>query len=616
MIRRHDLIVVPVCPEQLGGLPTPRSSAEIQSGDGFDVLSGRAKVVTCDGQDVTEQFIQGAHQVVRIAQITHASMMIAKKKSPSCSHSGIYNGTFSHTLVDGVGVTAALLQLKTNIILKDLGMFGVTVPSTILPIGPPAGPPDAQKQGVLRSILTDVLSIYQTQDGWNERQQYSIEIVTRALLIDSAVKSDWEAVVRSEFRRLLPEICTSVSDSDTARFFHEVFRQALGIEITEPDRHCRICTYPEGFLDTYLDEDNVCSACRMYQDNKAVIEDTGNLRRALRQKLDEARGRFRYDAALAFSGGKDSVYMLTRLVRHYNARVLCVIDDLNQQTEQAMRNARRAIKVTGSDLRLLSPPSCERDIRRNFLRAGESFCRLCLRSHFARVYRVALKERIPLVFFGFSPYQCLDCPDVIEWSLNAIKNVSTPLDQIDHKSVIGRYRQRTFQGGFDRGFVAPMEKRLLRSWMNVFDKALPDVVPLIVPFFLFDGYPDTTEIMDIISQEVGWERPETVLLQRTNCKWLRPAGILHRAVGRYHLNYKERATALRFQGKVVSEEEAQALFHRLDMASGEEAMSAGEFEEFLRHEFRLGVNDLPYPLQTRLASILQGRSFQETRGQV
>jgi hypothetical protein len=152
--------------------------------------------------------------------------------------------------------------------------------------------------------------------------------------------------------------------------------------------------------------------------------------------------------------------------------------------------------------------------------------------------------------------------------------------------------------------------------MNVFDKALPDVVPLIVPFFLFDGYPDTTEIMDIISQEVGWERPETVLLQRTNCKWLRPAGILHRAVGRYHLNYKERATALRFQGKVVSEEEAQALFHRLDMASGEEAMSAGEFEEFLRHEFRLGVNDLPYPLQTRLASILQGRSFQETRGQV
>ena len=595
---------MPVCPEQLGGLPTPRSEAEIQAGDGFNVFNGRARVVNCDGQNVTEQLIRGARQIVYNAQITHASMMITKKKSPSCSCSRIYDGTFNRKLVDGMGVTAALLRLETNTTLKDLDMLGVTAARTAATAGSPGSSPDNRKQIILREILDDMLSIYQTQSGWNERQRSSVEIITRALLMNSSMKSDWEAVVQSEFRRLLPKICTSVSDSDTVRFFREVFRQALDIEVLEPDRHCRICTYPEGFLDTYLDEDGICSACRVYQKNKTLIEDKENLREILRQKFNETRKGYSYDAALAFSGGKDSVYALTRLVGHYNARVLCVMDDLNQQTEQAMRNAKRAVRATGADFRLLRPPSCEKDIRRNFLRAGESFCRLCFRSHLIRVYQVALEERIPLVFLGSSPYQCLDCLDSIEWSLNAIREVSTPSDQIDYKTVIETNRHRAFQGGFDRGFVMPMEKRLLRSWMNVYDEMLLDCTPLIVPFFLFDGYPNEAAIMDTISQEAGWELPETALLRRTNCKWLRPAGILHRVVGRYHLNYKERATELRFQGNMVSEDEARNLFHKLNGVTSEEVMSRGELEEFLRNEFGLRIVDLPYHVQTRLKTEL------------
>jgi uncharacterized protein YbbK (DUF523 family) len=100
---------IPVCPEQLGGLPTPRNPAEIVGGDGFDVLDGKARVIDNQGNDVTQMFIDGAYQVLRIAQTVGATEAILKERSPSCGSRQIYNGTFSKMKKEGVGVTAALL---------------------------------------------------------------------------------------------------------------------------------------------------------------------------------------------------------------------------------------------------------------------------------------------------------------------------------------------------------------------------------------------------------------------------------------------------------------------------------------------------------------------------
>ena len=63
-----DGIWLPVCPEQLGGLTTPRVAADLIDGDGHDVLAGRARVITRDGHDVTSNFIEGAMQVLEIAR--------------------------------------------------------------------------------------------------------------------------------------------------------------------------------------------------------------------------------------------------------------------------------------------------------------------------------------------------------------------------------------------------------------------------------------------------------------------------------------------------------------------------------------------------------------------
>ena len=106
-VRNGDAL--PVCPEQLGGLPTPRVPAEIVGGTGEDVLSGTAKVCTSDGRDVTSAFLRGARETIYLAKLVNAQYFIFKQKSPSCGCGQIHDGTFTGTLKCGNGVTTALL---------------------------------------------------------------------------------------------------------------------------------------------------------------------------------------------------------------------------------------------------------------------------------------------------------------------------------------------------------------------------------------------------------------------------------------------------------------------------------------------------------------------------
>lgn len=100
---------IPVCPEQLGGLPTPRPTMEISGGTGADVLDGEARVTSSSGTDATECFVKGAQEVLKIAEVAGAGEAILKSNSPSCGSGRIYDGTFSGRLIDGNGVTAELL---------------------------------------------------------------------------------------------------------------------------------------------------------------------------------------------------------------------------------------------------------------------------------------------------------------------------------------------------------------------------------------------------------------------------------------------------------------------------------------------------------------------------
>ena len=117
----EDKEYVLVCPEQLGGLSTPRNPSEIITDgnkDGNDVLSGCTKVLSNKGIDVTKNFIQGAEETLKIAKKHNAKTAILKAGSPSCGYKKIYDGTFLGNKIQGMGVTAAILN-KENIALLD-----------------------------------------------------------------------------------------------------------------------------------------------------------------------------------------------------------------------------------------------------------------------------------------------------------------------------------------------------------------------------------------------------------------------------------------------------------------------------------------------------------------
>ena len=98
LMQRKDLI--PICPEQLGELKTPRTAAERKCD----------KVVTKDDINVTEQYQKGAEEVLNLAKRLHIKKAILKSRSPSCGIGTIYDGTFTNTLTNRDGVTAELLR--------------------------------------------------------------------------------------------------------------------------------------------------------------------------------------------------------------------------------------------------------------------------------------------------------------------------------------------------------------------------------------------------------------------------------------------------------------------------------------------------------------------------
>lgn len=100
LLEREDLTLIPICPEQLGGLPTPRPASECR-GD---------RVINREGVDVTEQFRRGAEQVRYLAQHYHCDGAILKERSPSCGKGCIYDGSFTGVLTGGNGITAELLM--------------------------------------------------------------------------------------------------------------------------------------------------------------------------------------------------------------------------------------------------------------------------------------------------------------------------------------------------------------------------------------------------------------------------------------------------------------------------------------------------------------------------
>jgi len=107
-------VLIPVCPEQLGGLETPRNPSEI-------ILKNDSKyVLDKNGNDLTIQFLKGAEETLKIVNMFNIKEAIFKSNSPSCGCGRIYDGTFSGRLVEGDGITSALLKANNIKIFNEI----------------------------------------------------------------------------------------------------------------------------------------------------------------------------------------------------------------------------------------------------------------------------------------------------------------------------------------------------------------------------------------------------------------------------------------------------------------------------------------------------------------
>lgn len=106
-LQQHQITPIPVCPEQLAGLPTPRPKCWFNKGDGNDVLRGCGSIRDEEGRDETDAFFRAAEESLKIAELTGCKLAILKQRSPSCGSRQVYlNGQLNK----GMGVTAAKLK--------------------------------------------------------------------------------------------------------------------------------------------------------------------------------------------------------------------------------------------------------------------------------------------------------------------------------------------------------------------------------------------------------------------------------------------------------------------------------------------------------------------------
>lgn len=106
-IETNQLTPIPVCPEQLAGLSTPRPKCWFSHGDGKAALVGSGKLIDEKGKNVTDIFLHGAQECLKIAKLTQCKLAILQQWSPSCGSQKIY---LNEELIEGVGVTTALLK--------------------------------------------------------------------------------------------------------------------------------------------------------------------------------------------------------------------------------------------------------------------------------------------------------------------------------------------------------------------------------------------------------------------------------------------------------------------------------------------------------------------------
>jgi len=308
-------------------------------------------------------------------------------------------------------------------------------------------------------------------------------------------------------------------------------------------KRCISCIIPESYPGIDFDSNGVCSICRKNKGKKRLVPSIEKLRTKLDRIIIENRSKNpTYDALVAFSGGKDSTFLIYKLKENYGLNLLAFTFDNGFLSEQTFSNMRKVLKKLDVDHIVLRPRydlinrifaiSADNEIYPlSLLKYGSSICISCIRMVTNLSLRTAIEKNIPMIMIGNSPGQLIQSENEIIYQDN----------KIPYELKKGLFEPLANEIGNEIYYYFLLDRQQYKS------KPFPYTIN---PFPLI-GYDENVIYQKI--GELGWKRPNDVDPNTTNCQ-LNALGIIkHKERLNFHPYDYEMSMLVRL-GKITRDE--------------------------------------------------------------
>lgn len=274
-------------------------------------------------------------------------------------------------------------------------------------------------------------------------------------------------------------------------------------------RICKICILDEKFPGILFNQEGICHFCEAYAGRAGLEEEKTILRDQIERLFEGVKGKFEYDCLIAFSGGKDSTYILKVLAEKYGLNCLAITVDNGFISEKALQNCRRVTQELGVDFQLYRPSfdfmkgMYRESVREKNLYAQAAtaraslLCNSCINLINNYMIKIALKWHIPMIAGGYMGGQVPQHAAILDLNLNVLKKFK--------KASLEKYI-RVF---------GPEARRYFGLDLEVVEKGRSDKVVLLNPM-LVERITESQILNDI--KELGWEKPTDTGEHSTNCR--------------------------------------------------------------------------------------------------
>ena len=335
---------------------------------------------------------------------------------------------------------------------------------------------------------------------------------------------------------------------------------------------CTRCLLPEMYRGIRFDEAGVCNYCRFYEENRTALTDFDRGKKLLEERFDRVRDRGGYHCLVGLSGGKDSSYVLYRLVRHHRLNVLAFTWENGFLNDYARENIRTIVKKLGVD-HLFCKGEWEphREIYRQAIRRLGFPCAACFLAGFGMTLKVAVERQIPLILHGRSRSQMFKelAPGTRDPTVRLIALSNAPFDAEANARAVRRFSKAL---RLLLLIVRDRELRRLAAREYLADPDLladPQAVPEFLGYFLFRPY-DERRMMDTLESEIGWRRPErSDILTHHDCDAHDAADYMHYHAHGYHNLCFELSVMIR-EGAISRDEAEERLSSEPDAGAAPE----------------------------------------------